>query len=526
MTIARHPLRRRFGRLTAVVAGLSAAALALSGCLTAQIPVDGEGQSGTVVGAEPVLDGVPDELLPFYDQRLEWTPCGGDFQCSTVTAPLDWEHPDAGEIELAVIRQTALSGRAQGSLLTNPGGPGGSGVSFIRENIAWSIGDALQESYDVIGWDPRGVGASTAVRCFDADEMDAYLYDIPQGERGSAEWEAELEERAEAFANACAENSDGLLEFITTEQSSRDLDLLRAVLGETELDYLGFSYGTFLGATYAENFPDRVGRLVLDGAIDPSTSGEDVGVTQAVGFENALRTYMEACVAGDTGAACPFAGSVDDAMNDLSALLASVDARPLPYDDGRELGADALMTAIIAALYNEANWMYLTEALAGALEGDPSTAFFLADFYNGRENGEYQDNSTEAFNAYNCMDYPEDPEEAVEETERRIAEEAPTIAPYWSGASACEYWPYPPTGERGEISASGAAPILVVGTTGDPATPYEWAEALAAQLESGVLLTYEGEGHTAYNGASDCINDAVEAFLVDGTVPEDGLVCS
>ncbi|MDN3310000.1 alpha/beta hydrolase [Microbacterium oryzae] len=518
---ARHP---RSTRLTAVVVGLVTAALALSGCLSAN--PDTTTQAAPTAGADPVVEGVPDELLPFYDQRLEWEACAEGFQCTTVTAPLDWDDPDAGEIDLAVIRQRALSGDAEGSLLTNPGGPGASGVSFIRDSIDFSVGDALQESYDVVGWDPRGVGESTAVRCFDAPEMDSYLYDIPAGARDSAEWEADLEKRAKAFADACEENSGGILPFVTTEQSAHDLDLLRAVLGESELDYLGFSYGTFLGATYAKDFPDRVGRLVLDGAIDPAASGEEVGVAQAIGFEAALKTYMGACVAGDTGSACPFAGIADDAMQDLGALLSAVDAAPLPAQDGRELGADSLMTAIIAALYNEGNWPYLTEALTGALEGDPTAAFFLADFYNGRESGGYADNSTEAFNAYNCMDYPEDPEEAVEETERRIAEEAPTVAPYWSGASVCEHWPYPPTGTREEIAASGAAPILVIGTTGDPATPYEWAEALADQLESGVLLTHEGEGHTAYNGSSDCVNEAVESFLVAGTVPEDGLVCS
>ena len=525
MTIATRTLRR----VAAVVAGAAAVSVALSGCLYAQIPaeVSGTGSAAPTTGSEPVTDGVPEELLPFYDQQLEWGSCGDGFQCTTVTAPLDWENPEAGEIELAVVRQPALSGQAQGSLLTNPGGPGGSGVSFIMDSISYGVGAALQETYDVVGWDPRGVGESTAVRCFDTAQMDSFLYDIPQAARGSEEWEAELEARAEGFADACEANSDGILEFITTEQSSRDLDLLRGVLGETELDYLGYSYGTFLGATYAKNFPDRVGSLVLDGAIDPSTSGEDVGVTQAVGFESALRAYMQACLDGETGDGCPFTGTVDDAMGDLSALLASVDANPLKWsDDDRLLGADTLMTGIIAALYTEENWPYLTEALAGALEGDPSVAFLLADFYNGRENGEYADNSTEAFSAYNCMDYPTESEQAIEETEQRIAEEAPTIAPYWSGASVCEYWPYEPTGVREEITAEGTPPILVIGTTGDPATPYEWAEALAGQLDSGVLLTYEGEGHTAYNGASTCVNDTVEAFLVDDVVPEDGLVCS
>ncbi|MBW8764431.1 MAG: alpha/beta hydrolase, partial [Microbacterium sp.] len=223
---------------------------------------------------------------------------------------------------------------------------------------------------------------------------------------------------------------------------------------------------------------------------------------------------------------CPFSGTVDEAMTDLGALLASVDATPLKNGDGRMLGADALMTGIIAALYSEDSWSYLTQALDEALQGDPSTAFVLADFYNGRENGAYTDNSSEAFRAYNCMDYPvEDDPDAEAAQKAKIAEGAPTIAPYWEGPDSCEVWPYPPTGTRGEIHATGAAPIVVVGTTNDPATPYEWSESLAGQLDEGVLITRVGEGHTGYNKGNTCVDSAVEAYLVEGTVPEDGLRC-
>ena len=190
------------------------------------------------------------------------------------------------------------------------------------------------------------------------------------------------------------------------------------------------------------------------------------------------------------------------------------------------LGADSLMTAIIAALYAEENWPYLTAALTEALQGDSATAFLLADFYNGRQDGQYQDNSTEAFQAYNCMDYPADEtQEQIDASDELVQQEAPTIAPYWDGPGVCEVWPYEPTGVREPIAAEGAAPIVVIGTTGDPATPYEWAVSLAEQLSSGVLMTYEGEGHTAYNGASSCIDDAVDTFFLDGTVPQDGLTC-
>ena len=507
-------------KIVAVLAGLVAASVALSGCLYAAIP---ETAPRPAASKPADTTGVSAELLPFYEQEVSWTDCGG-FDCATVTAPLDWSEPDAGEIELSVIRSRA-EGSAEpiGSLLTNPGGPGASGVALVRDSLSYAVGDALRERYDVIGFDPRGVGESTAVRCYDAADMDAFLFDIPAEERGTDAWAEELTERNADFAEACEAGSDGILPHITTENAARDMDLLRAVLGDSTLNYLGYSYGTFLGATYAKLYPERVGRLVLDGAIDPSVSGLDVGVTQGVGFESALRAYMADCLQDDQ---CPFRGTVDDAMADLGALLASVDRDPIPNADGRLLGADALLTAIIAALYSQESWGYLTTALTGALDGDAEVAFLLADFYYNREAGTYLDNSTEAFRAYNCMDYPvvSDPD-AEAAADHLLNTEAPTVAPYWAGPDPCQVWPYPPTGVREPITAEGAAPIVVIGTTNDPATPYEWSVSLAEQLESGVLITRVGEGHTGYNKGNACVDDAVERYLLDGTAPDSDLRC-
>lgn len=509
----------RLRRAAAIVAGLAAASVALSGCLYAMIPEQSSRPSTT---SAPDTEGVAEDLLPFYSQELTWTECGVGFDCTDVTAPLDWEDPGKGEITLSVVRHRA-EGTPVGSLLTNPGGPGASGVDLILNNLDYAVGADLIENFDVIGFDPRGVGASTAVTCYDAPQMDEYLYGIPAAARGTAEWEAELLDSHKAFAEACDANSGGILPYITTVNAARDMDLIRAVLGDKQLNYLGYSYGTFLGATYAKLYPEKAGRLVLDGAIDPAVPGLEVGATQALGFESALRAYMQDCL--DSGG-CPFNGTVDEAMTDLGALLASVDSTPLKSGDGRMLGADSLMTAIIAALYSQDSWGYLTQALDEALQGDPTSALFLADFYNGRENGTYTDNSAEAFRAYNCMDYPVEDDPAAEAAiNAKIAQGAPTIAPYWTGPDSCSVWPYPPTGTRGEIKAEGAGPILVIGTTNDPATPYEWSESLANQLEEGVLITRVGEGHTGYNKGNACVDDAVEAFLLDDVVPEDGLRC-
>ena len=500
-----------------VLAVIAAASVTLAGC--SLIP-DQPGPPSR--SATPDVSGVDEALIPFYGQQLTWEECGESFDCTTVRAPLDWDAPDAGDIELSVVRQRATGGDPIGSLLTNPGGPGASGVDLVQGSIDFAVGEALQADYDVIGFDPRGVGRSTAVRCYDAPEMDAYLFDIPAGERGSAQWAEELTEGNADFAAACEENSDGILPYITTVQSARDMDLLRGVLGDEKLNYLGYSYGTFLGATYADLYPERVGRVVLDGAVDPQASSLEVGTTQGLGFESALRSYMASCLGSED---CPFAGTVDDGMADLGTLLASVDRTPLLNEDGRLLGADSLMTAVVAALYSQDSWPFLTMALSSALQGQAAPAFQLADFYFARSEGQYTDNSTEAFTAYNCMDYPRDDPGAREAAQTLLDEQAPTIAPYWMSVDECASWSVEPTGTRDALTADGAAPIVVVGTTGDPATPYEWSVALADQLSSGVLITRVGEGHTGYNKGNECVDEAVEAYLTDGTVPTDGLRC-
>lgn len=510
-------LRRRG---IAVIVGIVGIALALSGCLYAQIPPMAPDGGRSLA---PQTEGIESELLPYYGQTLDWQACGGaGFDCTTVTAPRDYADPSAGELELAVIRHRATSGDPLGSLLTNPGGPGVSGVGTVRDSLSLVADQRLTSDYDIIGFDPRGVGQSSPVTCYDAAGMDSYLYDIPPGARGSDERQAALEQRQADFAQACQDGSDGILPYVSTENAARDMDLLRAVLGDQKLNYLGFSYGSLLGTTYAGLFPERVGRMVLDGGIDPSLPASASGIAQAVGFENALRAFMADCL---TQADCPFTGSVDDAMADLASMLERADARPLTGADGRRLGADSLMTAIIAALYSDQNWPYLRSAFAEVQNGDASTAFLLADFYNGRVDGAYPDNTMEALRAYNCIDYPREDDSDEAALLQQLEQEAPVVAPYWLGPDACAAWPAPPTGTRAAITAPGSPPIVVLGTTGDPATPYTEAQALAEQLSQGVLVTYVGEGHLAYNKGNDCVNDAVDDYLIDDIVPAAGLRC-
>lgn len=509
--------RPRAGR-AALVAIAAITALTLTGCVTWFLPQD------TATTSTPAAEDVTAELRPFYEQRLSWSSCADGMQCTTVEAPSDWSHPSAGEVKLALIRQPA-KGTKQGSLLVNPGGPGGSGYDFVKESVDYATDTSLQEHFDVVGFDPRGVGQSSAVTCYDAKKMDEYLYAITPGIRGSDQWIAENAAVAKSFGAACSENTGALLGHVDTVSAARDLDLLRAVLGDEKLNYLGYSYGTYLGAVYAGLYPGKTGRLVLDGALDPAASTTDVTTVQAQGFESALRAYLKDCL---TQKDCPFRGSVDDGMTTVSQLLAAVDGSPIRNADGRELGANTLVTAIIYPLYNPDAWTYLSKMFASVMQGSAAAAFTLADAYNSRNSdGTYADNSTEAFTAINCLDYTYDADPATMRAEAKaLAQAAPVIGPYMAyGDVGCVNWPYTSTVERGPITAAGSAPIVVIGTTNDPATPYVWAKNMASELENGHLLTYEGEGHTAYNKSNSCVNDAVNAFLIQGTVPPAGKTC-
>ncbi|QEO13647.1 alpha/beta hydrolase [Agromyces intestinalis] len=504
-------------RIAAACATLIAATLAFTGCVNPFTPQPPHTSSPTNEQVEPPLER-------FYHQTLTWEQCGDRMGCTTAIAPLDWDDPDAGEVELALVRHVATGDRI-GSLLVNPGGPGGSGYDFITDSLDYAVGQALQERFDIVGFDPRGVGRSSAVACLDAAGMDEYLYGITSAERGSDEWIDEVRQAQTDFGAACERNTGPLLAEVDTVSAARDLDLLRAVLGDDELNYLGYSYGTFLGATYAELYPERAGRLVLDGAIDPSLSEHEVTIGQAIGFEQALRAYLESCLAA---ADCPFGGSADSAMGEISRLIASLDQSPLQGSDGRLVGADTFITAIVYPLYSPSAWSYLDDLFDSVMLGDADFALTLADGYNGREpDGTYLDNSTEAFISINCLDYEYQDDVAVmRERAAEVAAAAPVIGPYFGfGDLSCIDWPVPSEAVRQPIHAEGAPPILVVGTTGDPATPYEWAVSLADQLESGVLVSYDGEGHTAYNKSNACVNDAVERFLIDGVVPAEDPHC-
>lgn len=520
---AKRPLFKR-PAMIAMVAMVAVVALAALVTFPLIAALQGTPQS-TVVATK--LPTVPKGAgVDFERQVPNWQACGEGMQCADVYAPLDWADLDGKRITLHLVKQPAKNGSPSGSLFVNPGGPGASGADFVMDNVDSAVQPAVQNEYDVIGWDPRGVGQSTPVTCLDAAGMDEYLFGLGATNgltEGSDEWIAAAEKESAEFGAACAKSSGALLGHVSTASTVQDLNMLRAIVGDTKLNYLGYSYGTFIGARFADTYPDRVGRLVLDGAMDPTTSLGEVVREQTLGFELALRAYATDCLKRKD---CPLSGSVDEAMTSIGRLIGGVDAVPLKGSDGRLLTSSTMLTAIVTPLYSKGNWPYLDKLFASVAEGNADVGLSLADFYYDREDGKYTSNSTEAFSAINCLDYPSTIDAAQMRKEAaELAKIAPTIGRFQGyGDLACAGWPYQGAA-RTAVKATGANPILVVGTTGDPATPYRWAESLTHQLESGVLLTFEGEGHTAY-GNNGCVNGAVDAYLLKGVLPEKGLRCS
>ncbi|GAA1592614.1 alpha/beta hydrolase [Leucobacter chromiireducens] len=503
-------------RLTLGGAALAAAAL-LAGC--SLIP----GLGGAGGGSDPKLPAKPTgDAQSFQEQEPEWQPCASGMRCADVYAPLDWSEPEGETITLRLVKSEATGGvKKLGTLFVNPGGPGASGAEYVANAVEHAVSADVRAAYDVIGWDPRGVGNSAPVECLDTKGMDEYLYgddaETADLERGSDAWIDAARAQAKEFAQACEERNGDLLAHVATSDTVQDLDMLRGIVGDAKLNYLGFSYGTYIGARYADAYPERVGRLVLDGAMDPEATMRDVVREQTIGFENALRAYTTDCL---QRRGCPLTGSVDEAMAQIGALLDRVDANSLTGKDGRTVSSGVALTAIVFPLYSQEMWGYFDQLFTSLAVDDPEMALILADAYNDRQDGEYQSNSTEAFSAINCLDYPNELDvQRMRDDAAELAQIAPTIGRYQGyGDISCAEWPVQGVAERTPVTAAGADPILVVGTTGDPATPYRWAESLATQLESGTLVTYVGEGHTAYT-TSSCVGEVVDAYFLDGTVP-------
>ena len=508
----------------AVGAALAAAVLTLSACSGG--PSDGDTTSSPA-GSKPSsgatgTTGAGADLKKFYDQKLSWGDCDG-VRCTKLTVPVDYAEPGGATIQIAVSKVPA-KGKAKGSLVVNPGGPGASGYDYgaMADLI---VTPQVRQSYDVVGFDPRGVGRSAPITCYSDAEMDTLLgADPTPDDKPEA---ASVQRAMGKFAQACKDKAGPLLGHVSTIEVAKDLDVLRAALGRDKLDYLGMSYGTFIGSTYADLFPQRVGRLVLDGVVPPDVSSEQLNLGQATGFERATRSFVEDCVGkGD----CFLGDSVEAGMKRIRDFLKQLDTTPIPISgEGpvTQFTEGWATLGLALGFYSRQSWPTLTDALKAALGGDPKQLMAMANQYASRQpDGAYADNSMQAFYAVSCLDRKATNDlEKYEKDASEFAKQAPTWGPMLAwGSLVCGEWKVPATGKEKVVKAEGAAPILVIGNTRDPATPLAFAQRLAKDLAHARLLTYDADGHTAY-GQSDCVNDAVDGYLLNGTLPPDGQTC-
>lgn len=468
-------------------------ALAVSACTgTVQI---------TASAAPAVPAGADGGDTRFGGQQLSWTPCSADgvpMDCTTVQVPVDWSQPDGPTLSLAVKRHMA-TGTRTGALLLNPGGPGGSGVQFVPTAVR-AFSEDLVGAFDLVSWDPRGVGESSPLTCPDAVNAELAQVDLSPDtldertalERATAEW-----------ARACQQASGPVFAHVDTLSTVRDLDVLRAVLGEEKLHYAGFSYGTRIGLWYADTFPDKVGRMVLDSSVDPASDDRAFLRGQAVGAERALEDYLASC---PTREGCPLAGvPPDQARTRLQQLIRDAD---------RSADQTLMVNTMAGLLTRPQGWPGLDQLLTALLQGDTGVL-------------DPQSAGVDIANtAINCLDLPDQrsAEQVLADAEETAADH-PVFGHEVTSGTQCPQWPVEATGDPRPVTAEGAAPILVVGTTRDSATPYEWAQAAASGLASGRLLTREGSGHIAYS-RDECVTAAVDRYLITGELPAAGTVCA
>jgi pimeloyl-ACP methyl ester carboxylesterase len=504
-------------RAAALLALAAAVALVASGCgrgedPTVQRPPGPASAAPAAPTAVPSPTPSPAALAP-----LSWNACEADFQCSTLRVPLDEGEPGAGTVDLALTRlQSPDQDRRIGSLVVNPGGPGASAVEYLQ--AAWTlIPEPVRERFDLVAFDPRGVGRSAPIRCATTEELDRYFAVDPSPD-DAGELQALARSNAE-LAAGCAQRSGELLPYVSTAEAARDLDRVREALGDERLTYLGYSYGTSLGAAYLDAYPTRVRAMVLDGGIDPQLTWEGLLEGQSRGFDRALEAFLADC----ERRRCAYRAQVQgDLLTAYDRLVERVDRSPLPTGQQRMLGPGELALGVLGGLYSRTSgWPAIAEALAAAERGDGAPMLAQSDAYLDREPTGYA-NVTEALSAVVCLDrqWPRDlgPYLALAD---RVRADAPRFGPLIALSGAiCADWPVPPVGAPTRVTAPGSPPVVVIGTTGDPATPYAWSVALADQLSSGVLVTYRGDGHTVYRtGSSACVREVVDDYLLTAAEP-------
>lgn len=510
--------------------GVLASVLVLSGCgMTARptaSPPSTTARSTTGPTAPTTTTTAPTGYVP----PVAWSACGDDLQCGSVSVPLDYSRPDGRMITIALERRPAGDPSQRiGSLVINPGGPGTSGIDDLPNELS-VLTPELLDRFDIVSFDPRGVERSAPVACAPAPSTTTTTtattapasstpVELPDPVPLGLTAEKATLAGDKAYAEACEKYSHGVLAYVGTVDAARDLDRIRVALGDAALSFIGHSYGTLLGATYAGMYPTHVRAMVLDGAIDPALSSDQMVLDQAKGFESVLDDFFSWCASTST---CRWRPTGDPTAA-LVALIAGSGQKRLPGRNGGSAGPGEFYNALLDNLYARSSWPSLGNALADAAAGDGTDLITSSTSYasGGSTNG------GDANNAINCLDHPVSrPLSSYQSLATTAAAEAPVFGPALAwGLLQCSVWPLPPSRTPAPISAAGAPAILVTGTTGDPATPYQWAVSLAHELQRGELVTWQGVNHVAYF-YSPCIRAIDQAYLVSGTLPPTGTVCT
>ena len=485
--------------------------------VTAFLVLVGCGSNGSSNPATTISTG------PYVPTGFNWKACDESasttsVQCGTLEVPFDYNNPSAGTFTLYVKLLPAANPTLRiGSMMVNPGGPGFGGSS-LADDASYYFSSDIIDHFDIIAWDPRGTGKSTpAVDC--VDDYDQYFgIDSPPD---SPEEKQALIDASQAFNDECMDNSGEILPYISTQASATDMNSIRQALGEDKISYFGFSYGSELGATWATMFPQTVRAAVFDGAVDPQATSAQEGMAQAGGFEGQLTTFLAACSKNST---CAFynGGKAEAAFD---SLLLELDTKPLVVTKDRTpVTQGVAFTAVAQAMYSDSNWPQLEQALADAQQGDGAGLLKLYDdYYQRKDDGSYG-NELEAFLAISCLDDPGATSvKEVEDAVQDFVAAAPRLGANFGYGYSCALWPVKPA-TKIDATGKGAGPIVVVGTTGDPATPLASTRKMAAALEQGILLIVEANQHTGY-GANECINTAVDSYLIDLTVPVNETTC-
>lgn len=462
-------------------------------------------------------------LSQYQTQELKWRDCYGNYQCSSLLVPIDYADLSVGAFSLSLLRYQALDQeRRIGSLVVNPGGPGSSGVDYAY-NAEYIVSPEILERFDIVGFDPRGVGESAAIKCLNDAETDASFAADPKPD-DEAEFALFISDARDYFAK-CSENTKHLINY-STLNSARDLEILRSALGDEKLNFLGKSYGTYLGTLFAELFPDKVGRFVLDGAVDPNSNNREAVLGQAIGFESALNAFITNCLRNSS---CALTGDLQSARIQVIDLLERTAITPLESKSGRKVTEGLVLLGIASALYDsETDWPILRAAFKESKLGNGESFLLLADQYAGRqENGKYLSNENDALQVISCLDQNEiETVSTFKKGAVELADKAPIFGPYLAYAGlACRYFPNLSSVEQVKIKSLKTTPILIVGTTRDPATPYKWAQSLAKIFEGSILITLDGDGHTGHGRGSTCVDSAVDRYLLTGATPKSAIFC-